>query len=132
MLLTVAHPGSHVIQYICDVLFVAGCTAPRSGVELKLKSQFDGTYASLFDADARRLVEVLDAMAPCNFEMFIARPHDKFDSKTMKQEEGNTAEEELVLCTTSVGLKRELEVVLKAKVLPMSFLSVPLSNDSSM
>ncbi|KAN0086233.1 hypothetical protein V8E55_007367 [Tylopilus felleus] len=113
---------SRVIEGISDVLLVAGCTAPRSDVMSQLRSKFDGTHTSLFNADAKRLVEVLDDMAPSNFEVFIARPHDKFDSKTMQEADGNTAEGGLVLCTTSVGLRRELEVVLKAKVLLKSFL----------
>lgn len=62
-------------------------------------------------------------MAPSNFEVFIARPRDEFDSKTMKEADGNTAEEGLVLCTTSVGLRRELEVVINAEVLLESFLN---------
>ena len=122
VLLTVAHPESRVIEHICDVLFVAGCTTPRSDVESQLTSEFHGNQASLFDVAARRLIKMLDDMAPRNFEVFIARPHNAFDSETMEEAEGNKAEGESVLCTTAVGLRRELEVVLKAEVLLKSFL----------
>jgi hypothetical protein len=113
---------SRVIEHICDVLFVAGCTTPRSDVESQLTSEFHGNQASLFDVAARRLIKMLDDMAPRNFEVFIARPHNAFDSETMEEAEGNKAEGESVLCTTAVGLRRELEVVLKAEVLLKSFL----------
>ena len=82
---------------------------------------------------------MFDEVISSDFEVFIARPGEKFEDKTMEDADGDqpVIQQASVLCATHLGLIKRLPVgtlwekgkkqkitVLKAKVLLESFLNV--------
>lgn len=122
-----------LVAIISDVLLVVGCTGSRSGIMSMITSQFGASLANL----AGHLDKMLKEITRNNFDVFTARPREKFDGESMEntEPEGDGVQGAKVLCTTSIGLikripaetllktrRQEKIIVLKAKVLLESFL----------
>ena len=136
-----AHSESFVkkiLTGISDILWAAGCTAPQSDILLRFTSKFKKKISMLVDL-AGLLGRIIDEVISSDFEVFIARPGEKFEDKMMDDANGNQAgiQEASVLCTTHLGLikripvgtlwekgKKEKITVLKAKVLLESVLNM--------
>ena len=142
-----AHPFSYHSQFICiasptkqtiiadiaDLMLAAGCNAARDDLPPKIASQFEEKITSLVEL-AGRLQMMFKQKS--DFKVFIARSGKKFDNTQFEDEnaddtEGVITQGALVLCTTSIGLikqmpsemgQKERVMVLKAKVLLESFL----------
>ena len=115
----------------------AGCTASQSDIVSTVTSQFEQRISSLVEL-AVRLGKMFDEVISSDFEVFIARPGEKFEDKVMEDTDGDQVgvKEETVLCATHLGLvkrmpmgtslwekgKKQKITVLKAKVLLQSFL----------
>ena len=115
----------------------AGCTAPQSDIVSKVASKFEERIALLVEL-AGLLGKMFDEVISSDFEVFIARPSEKFEEKMMEDADGDQVgiQEASVLCATHLGLIKRLPVgtlwekgkkqkitVLKAKVLLESFLN---------
>ena len=136
----VSHPESvvkRVITDISDIVLVAGCTASQSDIIGTITSKFEDRLTLLVTL-AGHLNKSFNEVISSDFEVFLARPGDAFQSKNMEESDEGQArgqERSVVLCTTHLGLLKQVPVgtlwekgkkqevmVLKAKVLPESFL----------
>jgi len=123
-------------------VLAAGCTAPQSDIITKVTSKFDEKINLLVEL-AGHLSKMFDEVISNDFEVFIARPGEKFKDRMMEDADDGQArtEEVLVLCATHIGLikrvpvgtvwekgKKQKIMVLKAKVLLESFLNTVLED----
>lgn len=123
-------------------MLAAGCTAPQSDIITKVTSKFDEKINLLVEL-AGHLSKMFDEVISNDFEVFIARPGEKFKDRMMEDADDGQArtEEVLVLCATHIGLikrvpvgtvwekgKKQKIMVLKAKVLLESFLNTVLED----
>ncbi|KAI9569160.1 hypothetical protein HD554DRAFT_2190393 [Boletus coccyginus] len=141
----ITHPETLVkgiLTDISDIVLAAGCTAPQSDIITEVTSKFDEKINLLVEL-AGRLSKMFDEVVSNDFEVFIARPSEKFNDKMMEDADDGQArmEEASVLCATHIGLikrvpvgtvwekgKKQKIMVLKAKVLLESFLNTVLEN----